>query len=43
MAVEQIDRFGYLVADVVYERWCAGLNAPIWREAFEDRVCCTIR
>lgn len=36
MAVGQIDRFGYLVADVVYERWCAGLNAPIWREAFED-------
>lgn len=36
MAVEQIDRFGYLVADVAYERWCAGLNAPIWREAFEN-------
>jgi hypothetical protein len=36
IAREQIDRFGYLVAENVYGRWCGGHGAPLWREAFES-------
>ncbi|MDV3131371.1 hypothetical protein [Mycobacterium sp. 29Ha] len=37
IAREQIDRFGYLVAENVYGRWCGGHGAPLWREAFESQ------
>lgn len=33
--LEQVDRFGYAVAETAYSRWCAGLSAPLWREAFD--------
>lgn len=35
LSLEQVDRFGYLIADAAYHRWCGGYGGPLWREAFE--------
>lgn len=34
--LEQVDRFGRVVAEVVYSGWCSGSSAPLWRELFEN-------
>lgn len=31
---DQVDQFGRLVADFVYQRWCSGSIAPLWSEVF---------
>lgn len=31
----QVDQFGRLVADIVYQRWCSGSIAPLWSEVFQ--------
>lgn len=35
-SLEYVDRFGRVVGDLVYLRWCAGAGAPSWREVFDS-------
>lgn len=35
-SLEYVDRFGRVVGDLVYLRWCAGATAPSWKEVFNS-------
>lgn len=35
-SLEYVDRFGRVVGDLLYLRWCAGAAAPSWREVFDS-------